>query len=950
MKFIEGLERRRLLASVPLGFSDARVTGGIVQGTAMALAPDGRLFVAEQKGSIRVIKNGALLATNFVNLNTRIEGSRGLIGIAIDPSFTSNKHLYVYYTVFGSTVKNRLSRLTANGDVFQAGSEKVLWESPILPNANHNGGAIEFGKDGKLYLATGDGFISGNAQSLNSTMGKILRLNKDGTIPGDNPYYFTASGTNRAIWASGLRNPYTFAIHRGSGKMFINDVGDAAFEEVNEGRKGANYGWDTFEGPANTPGLTDPYYYYDHTIGSSVIASAFYSPANIKFPSAYKDDYFFGDYVAGFIKSMDYSGSAPVVSPFATGITQLVDIEITPDGSLYYLQRGNSRGTGAVSRITYVGAAAKPVITENPTDHTVAAGRPVTFEVSASGTAPLMYQWQRNGIDLPGATLPSYTIENAALSDDGAKFHCVVTNAAGSATSSAATLTVRDDKPPVPVIESPDLLLKYRGGMQVTYSGSATDPEDGTLDASRFEWEVALHHDTHTHPFFGPSRGSASGTFVMPIADEADTNQWYRIYLTVTDSIGNQTTVFRDIHPDVTPISLASNITGISLQLDGDVTTPGNGYDSLIGGQRKLTAPLEQLVGEEIYDFVGWSDGGSATHDIIIPEVPTTYTATYKLRVRNIDATYFDAANLTGKQVSRREGDIRFQWQYGSPDPAISPDTWSARFTSRLVGPVNGPVSFYASTDDGVRLWIDGQLIINRWVNQSQKESTGVFAMQAGKSYSFRMEYYDNAGRATAELFWSAQDLQRAHVPATAFVRDGSPGEPNSTQTTLSATADAMVRGGTHANINFGGSLTVDVKSDHPKVTDFQREGLFRFDITGIAQNVTLAKLRLNGRLNSSENSEVAVEVFEVMDGWSEQSVTWNTRPAAGISLGQVRVVGMSSAWYELDITQLVRNLKTAGKSRVNLMLRGVLPTKSRAIFASRETGTSGAQLEVTTG
>src|SRR6185369_9144648 len=169
-----------------------------------------RLFVAEQGGRLRVIKSGALLPTEFLSVTTTSSGERGLLGIAFDPNFASNHFVYVYYTATSPTVHNRVSRFIANGDVAVPGSESVILELNPLSNAtNHNGGAIHFGLDGKLYIGVGENANGANAQTLTNRKGKVLRLNKDGSIPTDNPFFGTATGVNRAIWALGLRNPFT---------------------------------------------------------------------------------------------------------------------------------------------------------------------------------------------------------------------------------------------------------------------------------------------------------------------------------------------------------------------------------------------------------------------------------------------------------------------------------------------------------------------------------------------------------------------------------------------------------------------------------------------------------------------------------------------------------------------------------------------------------------------
>jgi glucose/arabinose dehydrogenase len=221
-----GFQTSGSAAAVPTGFSETQVVTGLASPTAMAFAPDGRIFVCQQGGQLRVIKDGVLLTQPFLSVSVDSAGERGLLGVAFDPNFAANQYVYVYYTTRLPATHNRISRFTANGDVAVAGSETIILELDNLSAAtNHNGGALHFGDDGKLYAAVGDNANGANAQTLANLHGKMLRLNADGTIPADNPFVAQTTGRNQAIWALGLRNPFTFAFQAGTGRMFINDVG-----------------------------------------------------------------------------------------------------------------------------------------------------------------------------------------------------------------------------------------------------------------------------------------------------------------------------------------------------------------------------------------------------------------------------------------------------------------------------------------------------------------------------------------------------------------------------------------------------------------------------------------------------------------------------------------------------------------------------------------------------
>jgi glucose/arabinose dehydrogenase len=376
----ESLESRTLFATAPAGFAAELVTSGLSNPTAMDFAPDGRVFVCQQGGALRIIKNGALLATPFLSLTVDSAGERGLLGVAFDPNFATNRFVYVYHTVpapAGGSAHNRVTRFTAdaaNPDVAQAGSAVPILDLDNLSGAtNHNGGAIHFGPDGKLYIAVGENANGANAQTLNNRLGKMLRINPDGTIPTDNPFFNTATGANRAIWALGLRNPFTFGFEPGTGKMHINDVGETTWEEINAGQAGANYGWSIIEGPRTTqtppPNYVDPLFAYRHpfsgadptTVGIAITGGAFYvrpgASLATPFPDAYNGDYFFADLGSGatagnWIRRFDTATGSSTL--FVNGTSTVVDLKAGPDGALYYLERGNG---GALQRVRFTVAA-----------------------------------------------------------------------------------------------------------------------------------------------------------------------------------------------------------------------------------------------------------------------------------------------------------------------------------------------------------------------------------------------------------------------------------------------------------------------------------------------------------------------------------------------------------------------------------------------------------------
>jgi glucose/arabinose dehydrogenase len=428
------------------------VAGGLAAPTLMAWDPNGRLFVSEQQGTLRVVRNGKLLATPFVSLTVDSSGERGLLGIAFDPAFGTNHYVYVYYTVpANGTVPphNRVSRFRGDRDVAAPGSEQVILDIDDLDPAltSHNGGSIHFGKDGKLYISTGENNRRAMAQSMTSLLGKILRLNPDGTIPADNPFYATATGQYRAIWALGLRNPYTFAIQGKTGRIFINDVGADSYEEINDGIAGSNYGWAFTQGPTTDPRFRSPFFAYPHTggpagpfSGEGIIGGAFYNPAVVSFPRSFVGKYFFTDLGSGWIRTIDPSNANVQLFADDNSVSFPTALEVGRDGALYIV----SRGSGSVRRISYAGtpmiATAAPgngvagVTDVKITGSYLAGAQSVTFNGKAAAFKVVMDTWIQ-------ATLPSGATTGPIE----------VTTGAGTASTSPGTypvgLTVTDVDP-----------------------------------------------------------------------------------------------------------------------------------------------------------------------------------------------------------------------------------------------------------------------------------------------------------------------------------------------------------------------------------------------------------------------------------------------------------------------------------------------------------------------
>ncbi|PXW88396.1 glucose/arabinose dehydrogenase [Nitrosomonas sp. Nm84] len=287
----------------------------------------GRLFIVEQSGRIRIVSNSSLQPTPFLDISDRVGccGERGLLSAAFPPDFAAKGYFYVNYTnTAGNTVVSRFSA-TGTGDVADATSESIIL-TVDQPFSNHNGGQIAFGPDGMLYIGMGDGGGGGDplesGQNPSSLLGKLLKIDVESgaqpyAIPANNPFA-GASNTRPEIWASGLRNPWRFSFDRESGDLYIADVGQGQYEEINvqaaNSLGGENYGWNILEGAhcfqqpsCDTSGLINPVLEYDHVTGGQSVTGGHVYRGGI-FPRM-RGVYLFGDFVSGRLAGMRRSGS-----------------------------------------------------------------------------------------------------------------------------------------------------------------------------------------------------------------------------------------------------------------------------------------------------------------------------------------------------------------------------------------------------------------------------------------------------------------------------------------------------------------------------------------------------------------------------------------------------------------------------------------------------------------
>lgn len=395
------------LAQTP-GIQLTTVVTGLGAPTDIQHAADGsnRLFLVEQVGRVRIFQNGVLQSTPFLDIRNKTTGSgeRGLLGLAFAPNFPSSKRFYVNYTnLSGNTVIAMYTVSTSTANTADPATEVVLMTVP-QPFSNHNGGQIQFGPDGYLYIAMGDGGSSGdpfgNAQNRNSLLGKILRIDVESQpgavrIPPSNPFVNTA-GARAEIWATGLRNPWRFSFDRSTHDLWIADVGQGAWEEVNfqpaSSAGGENYGWDTMEGnhcyaaaTCNMTGLTPPVAEYGHSLGCSVTGGFVYR--GTQFP-ALAGTYFYGDYCSGRIWSVRREGGQFVNQLALESGVSITTFGEDEAGELYLADSG-----GNIRRVELAAPTVSVTIASAPTGQ-----RFVVDSGATQYTAPRTFTWTQGSV------------------------------------------------------------------------------------------------------------------------------------------------------------------------------------------------------------------------------------------------------------------------------------------------------------------------------------------------------------------------------------------------------------------------------------------------------------------------------------------------------------------------------------------------------------------------
>jgi glucose/arabinose dehydrogenase/PKD repeat protein len=701
--------------TVPPGFAEKTIFSGLTQPTAVRFSPDGRIFVAEKSGKIKVFDSLADTTPDlYADLSSKVHNywDRGLLSIALDPSFPTRSVIYALYahdapiggtapvyndacgdpTGAGCKISGRLSQIGPTG------AETVLIEDWCQQYPSHSTGSLAFGPDGKLYVSGGDGAsfnwvdygqgggainrcddppdeggalrsqdlrTSGDPVTLD---GALLRVDPaTGAGAAGNPFASSTDANARRIIATGLRNPFRIAFRPGTSELWAGDVGWNEWEEINRATNAAdataeNFGWPCYEGSARQPGYdaankpicatlygaagaaTPPYYAYRHSdkvipsescpIGGSSIAGlsfAFYSGG--PYPPEYDGALFFADYTRKCIWAMARGGtvlpSPSNIKGFVGGAAGPVDLQMGPDGSLYYVDLPG----GTIRRIDYTaGVNQPPVAVAKATPTSGPVGMTVSFDGRSSSDPngdTLTYAWDLDGdgaLNDSTAPTPSWTY-NAAGS-----YRVTLRVSDGKGGTATDTITIGVGQPQV-TITAPTSTTTWAVGERVDFQGSATDSQGVAITGTGLKWDLVLKHglcpDCHEHPV--QSFTGASGFFAAP---DHDYPSELELRLTATDARGLSKTESVALKPKTVVLSFATNPTGLNVTFNGSTAAAPFTRRVIQNSRNTFSAPSPQNRKGKHY-FQNWWDGttrSSSNEQNITATSAKTYTATFVKR------------------------------------------------------------------------------------------------------------------------------------------------------------------------------------------------------------------------------------------------------------------------------------------------------------------------------
>src|SRR5438552_12765711 len=654
--------------------------GGFHHPTHLATARDGsgRLFVAEQSGLIRIVKNGSVLDTPFLDITGRAgtQGNQGLLSVAFPPDYASKQHFYVNYVTPSNSLVVARYRITSNPDVADASTEQiVLMVGPVESSSNHFGGELAFGPvDGYLYLGIGTGSASAPdslSQGLTVLRGKLLRTDVETgdpatyTIPSTNPYLTNLSARGE-IWALGLRNPWRSSFDRQTGDLYIADVGQNMREEVDfqpaNGAGGANYGWDIMEGSlcfnaatCDTSGLTLPVAEYDHSQGCSIAGGTVYRSARYL---TFQGIYFYGDWCSGKIWGLQQVNESWQSALLSTTTLSVIGFSEDEAGYLWVADYSG----GAVYSLTE--GAPVPVnlsVTQTDSADPSAVGNPLTYTIqvrnnsSAAATGVVV-----NDTWTMGVPFVSVSSDQGSCTRSGSTATCRIYSLAGGATATIA------------------LVLK-------------------------------------------PSAVGTISNAATVKANEPDTD--------TTDNSATETTT---ITTPTIQATVQTNLAGLAFTVDGTTYSATQTFSWASGSSHTIATSSPQSGDTGVrYTWSKWSDGGAISHSIT-PTKNTTYTA-------NFTTQYYLTMNAgSGGKVSPASG----WKNSGAAVSVTATPTNNAQVSYRFSNWTGSGPGSYSGTNNPASITMNGPITESATFTQNpvqitvQANPTGLSFVVDGTTYT----------------------------------------------------------------------------------------------------------------------------------------------------------------------------------------------------------------------
>jgi glucose/arabinose dehydrogenase len=766
---------------LPANYSLATVLERLNFPTQVAWLPDGTMLVLEKRGVLKAFSNGSMHIAADLSDSTNDYWDRGMLGLAVDIDFANNRLVYLNRvfennsTKYAGTKTSQLVRIQLDGNnQIVPGSMLVLLGTATprscqelaatddcIPadSSTHSVGDVLAAPDGTLYVSNGDGSdfafndpVSMRAQQLDSLAGKVLRVDRNGRgLPG-NPYFTGNANDNRSkVFAYGLRNPWRLARNGQTGSVVIADVGSDYFEEINIGVAGANYGWPCYEGQRRRElyafrDICDPLYdqvaqgrasvkapltgWLHNGDGAAIIGGTFITGPS--YPASLRGTYIYGDYVSQYVRTLRTDGSDKLVAApanFASGMTGAVAMSQGPDGKLYIVQiadASNGPDTGKLLRLDYQapvqgGDCGPGQFKAEYFNGKELAGAPVLTQCDG---AFLNHQW---GLGSPGVGVGA---DNFSARWTGSFYFDAGRH---------RFLASADDGVRI-LVDGAVVLSGWQDQGYTAYQGMAT------LAAGMHQVTVE-YYDQGAIAALAVNWAKDDGSNALPVV-----------------------AIARPLGHLLVPVGGTVLLDGSAVDAeDGPISSAALQWNIVIQhcGNNACHSHFLQQIRGATGSFV-FPDHGNDHYYLEVTLIATDSAGaqgskTYRLDpnraasdcgVTLFTGTYFNNKTMSGPPIAHHcSFNVDFSWPTGAPAPGITTDNFSARYTRTL--PLEaGNYVFTVTGDDGVRFYVDGELLIDSWHDQAATDHTAARTLTAG-DHSLRLEFYEATEQALIRLNWT---------------------------------------------------------------------------------------------------------------------------------------------------------------------------------------------------